>query len=149
MASLRTYLTHKLQTIPPKNTTQRVLICTWLTQLYLNALHDSEGNKDRRNMIHEELSHFLTDNKDYLDQKTTVELLASHGLTDFLLLYADLAKDHHLMLTHLTQNYVSGMLPLDRYRVRISLPLFLSLSLFLTRSHTLSFRIYFFNLNKI
>ncbi len=100
-------------------------------------------------MIHEELSHFLTDNKDYLDQKTTVELLASHGLTDFLLLYADLAKDHHLMLTHLTQNYVSGMLPLDRYRVRISLPLFLSLSLFLTRSHTLSFRIYFFNLNKI
>ena len=130
MTALRTYLTHKLETIPAKQITQRILICTWLTQLYLNALHDAEGNKERRNVMHEELSHFLSVHKESLDQKTTVELLASHGLTDLILLYADLVREHHLVLTHLTQNYVPGMMPIDRYRVRMALmlPFIISLS---------------------
>lgn len=44
-SALKTYLLHKLDSLPPQKKAQRSLLCTWLTEIYLDKINDmSVGN---------------------------------------------------------------------------------------------------------
>jgi vacuolar protein sorting-associated protein 18 len=133
--ALKTYLLHKLENIRPKEATQRTIICTWLTEIYvnkLNALKDrqkeqysviqvyyftySSSSFVNHTILQEEFQHFLADNKDHLNQATTFHIISSHGCIDELLFYAGLIDDHERVISHHIQHadYKKALAVLDR-----------------------------------
>src|SRR4051812_36179023 len=72
------------------------LICTWLTEIYLdklNLLKDSSSSKDQYQVLKEEFEGFLKDYKDHLDKNTTFQLISSNGRISELLFYASVIED--------------------------------------------------------
>ena len=52
----------------------------------------------------DEFNSFLQFNVNYLDEKTTYQLLLSHGRVDEMLHYATVIKDYDRVLAHYIQN---------------------------------------------
>ena len=102
MGALRTYLLHKLDHISEKDTTQRILVSTWLVQLYLDSLN-TETSKERFSQTMEELKQILKENCKTLDPKTTLDLLATHGRTDPLLFFAKITGENELLINNLSR----------------------------------------------
>eukprot|EP00163_Fabomonas_tropica_P023207 TRINITY_DN40509_c0_g1_i1.p1 TRINITY_DN40509_c0_g1~~TRINITY_DN40509_c0_g1_i1.p1 ORF type:complete len:911 (+),score=256.88 TRINITY_DN40509_c0_g1_i1:23-2734(+) len=103
--ALKTYLLHKMDSLRRQDATQLTLICTWLTEIYLdklNQLKDS-GKTEQYDMMLEEMRQFLTENKDNLDAPTTFHLISSHGRIDDLLYYATLIEDFEMVISHFIQ----------------------------------------------
>jgi hypothetical protein len=78
------------------------MICTWLTEIYLNKLNELEAahNTVAFDSINKEFEQFLTTYVRHLDHNTTFNLMSSHGRTSALLFYATLIKDTERVLTH-------------------------------------------------
>jgi hypothetical protein len=115
--ALRIFLSTRLErTDPKKDLTQRVMLCTWLTEIYLdklNSLKDSMGAAELYEECVQEFRHFLQTQQTYLqlNRDTTFELIASHGRTDELLFYADLSGEHERVIQHHLQrgNYDAAL----------------------------------------
>jgi len=106
MAALKTYLVHKVDSIPEKDRTQRILICTWLVQLYLSTLNDLEAghaSKEQYRLQTDEFKQFLIDYRTNLDSKTVLELISSNGRMDMILFFANVVKDYELMINQYIQ----------------------------------------------
>lgn len=117
--ALRKYLLTKLSTLKKSSTMQRIMLATWLVEIYmskLNALDDtittkaelSEGTntaeiKDQLSIVRREFQDFATRYKSDLDRKTTYEVVSSHGREEELLFFATTVNDYSYVLAYWIQ----------------------------------------------
>ncbi|KAK7532184.1 Pep3/Vps18/deep orange family-domain-containing protein [Phyllosticta citribraziliensis] len=116
--ALRKYLLTKLSTLKKSATMQRVLLATWLVEIYiskLNTLDDTIGTKaelsesstrdteDQLSVIRREFQEFVTRYRADLDRKTVYEIISSHGREEELLFFATVVNDHNYVLSYWVQ----------------------------------------------
>ncbi|KAL7419717.1 tethering complex subunit [Cryptotrichosporon argae] len=111
--ALRLYLAGRLERLDRADKTQRMMLATWLVEIYLSkcntledviaaeaATSDVDNLMAEKEIMEEELQTFLEESKNDLDPKIVYELVLSHGRTDLYLFYANLNKDHAKVVQH-------------------------------------------------
>lgn len=116
--ALKTYLLQKLIALPSGARTQQTMLSTWLTEIFLDQLHDldlaqppdatdAKGRKrllqereDEKSRVSKEFVQFLDEYGDCLDQTTTFTLISSHGRLEELEHYAELIDDREWLIRH-------------------------------------------------
>ncbi|WWC87797.1 uncharacterized protein L201_002689 [Kwoniella dendrophila CBS 6074] len=111
--ALRMYLADRLDLLNKKERTQRMMLATWLVEIYLSkcntledivaaesAISDVESLTMERKLMEEDLKNFITTYQYDLESKVVYELILSHGRTDLYLFYANLNKDHSKVVEH-------------------------------------------------
>lgn len=117
--ALRKYLLTKLSTYKKSSVMQRVMVASWLVEVFmskLNSLDDtittkaelSENintaeSKDRLSTVRGEFQDFVTRYKSDLDRKTTYDIISSHGREEELLFYASTVNDYNYVLSYWVQ----------------------------------------------
>lgn len=117
--ALRKYLLVKLANLKRSATMQRIMVATWLIELFmakLNLLDDalssqadvSEGTKisntkDELPATRREYQDFVAKYKSDLDKKTTYEIISSHGREEELLHCANVVNDYSYVLSYWVQ----------------------------------------------
>ncbi|TKA76860.1 hypothetical protein B0A49_02947 [Cryomyces minteri] len=117
--ALRKYLLTKLSTFKKTSVMQRVMLTSWLVEIYmakLNSLDDTittkaelaEGmntadTKDQLSAIRREYQDFVTKYKADLNRKTTYEIISSHGREEELLFFAKVINDYNYVLAYWVQ----------------------------------------------
>jgi tetratricopeptide (TPR) repeat protein len=117
--ALRKYLLTKLSTLKRSAIMQRVMVATWLVELYmakLNTLDDTITTKaelsesmntaetqDQLSVIRKEYQEFVTKYKSDLDRKTVYEIISSHGREEELLFFATVVNDYNYVLSYWVQ----------------------------------------------
>lgn len=97
--ALRAFLVNKLQTLTMRDSTQKTMLCTWLVEIYLNRLNslqdqDDAAAKEEMQAVSSEFRQLLDENKAFLDYKTTINLITSHGRYKEMIFYANLMEDY-------------------------------------------------------
>ena len=83
------------------------MICTWLTEIYLdkiNSLKDS-GDLETYDDVESDFQSFIYEHSESLNRNTTFELLSSHGRMEDLLHYARVIEDFEWVISHHIQNH--------------------------------------------
>lgn len=117
--ALRKYLLTKLSTLKKSAIMQRVMVASWLVELFmakLNLLDDTISAKAELSesapianvkedlpTVRREFQEFVTKYKLDLDRKTTYELISSHGREEELLYYANTINDYNYVLSYWVQ----------------------------------------------
>jgi len=116
--ALRKYLVSKLSTLPKTSIMQRMMIASWLIEVFmskLNTLDDALSTKTEANegleartaeqldSIREEYQDFVDRYKNDLDKKTTYDIISSHGREVELLYFASCVNDNNYVLTYWIQ----------------------------------------------
>ncbi|ORY16122.1 Pep3/Vps18/deep orange family-domain-containing protein [Clohesyomyces aquaticus] len=117
--ALRRYLLTKLSMLKKSTVMQRVMVATWLVELYmakLNILDDTITTKaelsesmntaetqDKLSVIRKEFQEFATKYKADLDRKTVYEIVSSHGREEELLYFATVVNDYNYVLSYWVQ----------------------------------------------
>ncbi|BEI83429.1 hypothetical protein CcaverHIS002_0400330 [Cutaneotrichosporon cavernicola] len=114
--ALRVYLIGRLDKLDKKDLTQRMMIATWLLEIYLSkcntledliaaeaATSDVETLHVERDMVEDDLRTFIKDYRANLDPRVVYELILAHGRMDLYLYYAELNKDHDRVVEHWIQ----------------------------------------------
>lgn len=117
--ALRKYLSTKLSTLKKSSIMQRVMLATWLVEIYmakLNTLDDTITTKaelseslnaaesqDQLSSIRREFQAFVSKNKADLDRKTVYEIISSHGREEELLYFATVVNDYNYVLAYWVQ----------------------------------------------
>jgi hypothetical protein len=120
--ALRKYLITKLSNLKKTSTMQRVMLASWLVELYmakLNQLDDtistkaevtadgagSTSQETQRQLpaIRKEFQDFCRKNKADLDRKTVYEIISSHGREEELLYFANVVDDYNYVLSYWVQ----------------------------------------------
>jgi hypothetical protein len=117
--ALRKYLLTKLSTLKKSSVMQRMMVATWLVELFmakLNTLDDtittkaelSESmntaeTKDQLSVIRREYQDFVSKYKSDLDRKTVYEIISSHGREEELLYFATVVNDYNYVLAYWVQ----------------------------------------------
>lgn len=117
--ALRKYLLTKIATFNKTFVMQRIMIASWLVEIYmskLNSLDDTittkaqliEGTntaetKDELGGIRKEFQDFVGKYKADLDRKTTYDIISSHGREQELLTYATAIDDANFVLSYWIQ----------------------------------------------
>ena len=117
--ALRKYLSAKLETYKKSSYMQRVMIASWLIQIYmakLNALDDmvatkaelledtdATGAQNELQSTQQEFQQFVSKHKSDLDAKTVYEIIASHDREDELLFFANFITDYEYVLSYWIQ----------------------------------------------
>lgn len=108
--ALSTYLLRKLDNLPRSERPQRTMLATWLLELYLDAAYQEElkippgelSTPTSRAAV-EELKDFMMDQKDDLDDGTTLNLLAGYGRIEELVYYATARAMYDVACMHMIQ----------------------------------------------
>lgn len=117
--ALRKYLLTKISTLKKTSIMQRVMVATWLVELFmakLNTLDDTITTKaelsesmntaetqDQLSVIRREYQDFVTKYKSDLDRKTVYEIISSHGREEELLYFATVVNDYNYVLAYWVQ----------------------------------------------
>ena len=118
--ALRAYLLTKLDTIKKAATMQRILITSWLAELFMSALNSLDDavttnatltNTDETPAdIQAQLRHtrqgyhdFIRRYRDDLDPKTIYDIISAHGREQELLYFASAINDHNYVLAYYIQ----------------------------------------------
>lgn len=117
--ALRKYLLTKISTLKKSFIMQRIMIASWLVEIFmskLNSLDDtlitkaelSESlnpaqTKDQLDTIRTEFQDFVTKYKSDLDQKTAYDIISSHGREEELLYFASAVNDYNYVLSYWVQ----------------------------------------------
>ncbi|KAI9784973.1 MAG: hypothetical protein M1839_001169 [Geoglossum umbratile] len=117
--ALRKYLQTKLFALKRSSVMQRVMIASWLIQIFmskLNSLDDTittkaelsntaspEQSKDQLPGVRTEFQEFVTKYKSDLDRKTVYDIISSHGREEELLFYANSVNDYNYVLSYWVQ----------------------------------------------
>ncbi len=117
--ALRKYLLTKITTYKKSHIMQRIMIASWLVEIFmskLNSLDDtivtkaelSESlnpaqTKDQLDAIRTEFQDFVKKYKSDLDKKTTYDIISSHGREDELLFFASIVNDYNYVLSYWIQ----------------------------------------------
>ncbi|KAK4623063.1 Vacuolar protein sorting-associated protein 18 [Fulvia fulva] len=116
--ALRRYLQVKLSTLKRSATMQRIMLASWMIELYmakLNQLDDtistraelaadgtatSADTQKQLPVIRKEFQDFASKYKSDLDRKTTYEIISAHGREEELLYFANLVEDYNYVLSY-------------------------------------------------
>ncbi|KIR32632.1 hypothetical protein I352_05059 [Cryptococcus deuterogattii MMRL2647] len=111
--ALRIYLSEKLNRLDKKQRTQRMMLATWLVEIFLNkwnavedllaiesANTDTDSLTMERQITEEDLKGLMVTYQNDLEPKVVYELIQSHGRIDLYLFYANLIKDHGKVVEH-------------------------------------------------
>ncbi|KAF8640380.1 hypothetical protein AX17_000050 [Amanita inopinata Kibby_2008] len=111
--ALRSYLMSRLERIKKTDLTQRMVLATWLIEIYLskcNELDDAIASEavstdvnnfqTERSLIEDDFRHFLETYKNNLDSKTVYELIQGHGRADMYLYFANIINDHERVINY-------------------------------------------------
>ncbi|THX30688.1 hypothetical protein D6D10_08588 [Aureobasidium pullulans] len=117
--ALRKYLLTKLSVLKKSSTMQRVMVASWLVELFmakLNLLDDTISAKAELSeaapianvqedlpSMRREFQEFVTKYRSDLDRKTTYELISSHGREEELLYFANVIDDYNYVLSYWVQ----------------------------------------------
>ena len=117
--ALRKYLLTKLSTYKKSSVMQRVMVASWLVEVYmskLNSLDDTITTKaelsestnaaqsqDQLSTVRTEFQDFVAKYKSDLDRKTTYDIISSHGREEELLSYASTVNDYNYVLSYWVQ----------------------------------------------
>ncbi|KAL8692175.1 MAG: hypothetical protein Q9218_002752 [Villophora microphyllina] len=117
--ALRRYLLTKISTYKRASVMQRIMIASWLIEIYmskLDSLDDTittkaqliEGTntaetKDELGGIRKEFEDFVSKYKVDLDRKTTYDIISSHGRERELLTYATAIDDSNFVISYWIQ----------------------------------------------
>ena len=120
--SLRRYLLTKLSNLRKNFTMQRMMLTSWLVELYmakLNQLDDaistkaelstngagSTGQETQKQLpaVRKEFQDFCTKHKSDLDRKSVYEIISSHGREEELLFFANVVNDYNYVLSYWIQ----------------------------------------------
>lgn len=117
--ALRKYLLTKLGTFKKAAIMQRVMIATWLIEIFmakLNTLDDtiitkaelaenlSPGqSQEQLATVRGEYQDFVNRHKSDLDKRTVYDTISSHGREDELLFFANAVNDYHYVLSYWVQ----------------------------------------------
>ncbi|KAK0900401.1 tethering complex subunit [Friedmanniomyces endolithicus] len=120
--ALRKYLLMKLGNLPKKAVMQRMMVASWLVELFmakLNQLDDTISTKaeltttqttvsaaDTQKQlpgVRKEYQDFCTRNKSDLDPKTVYEIISSHGREEELLFFANVVGDYNYVIAYWVQ----------------------------------------------
>ncbi|KAL2986154.1 hypothetical protein AAZX31_12G190100 [Glycine max] len=109
--ALRTFVLRKLDNLEKSDKCQITMISTWTTELYLDKINRllleddfaSENNNLEYQSIIKEFCTFLSDNKDVLDETTTMKLLESYGRVEELVYFASLKGQYEIVVHHYIQ----------------------------------------------
>ena len=112
-AGLCVYLTDTRKLLFParrivaQEKTQKTILCTWLTEMYLEQLANASAasgiasiDADEYHAIIKDFETFLKTYESSLDRATTFHLISSHGRMDELLFYSELIKDYERVVGH-------------------------------------------------
>ncbi|BGP36576.1 tethering complex subunit [Rhodotorula kratochvilovae] len=111
--ALRYYLVAKLERLKRTDLTQRMMLATWLVEIFLAKINELEdlaaaerasGDADNfhaeRAIVEEDMQHFLKTYKDNLDERTVFDLLGRHGRDEITLFYTSVVGDHERIIQH-------------------------------------------------
>lgn len=120
--ALRKYLLVKLSTMPKKAIMQRIMLASWLAELFmakLNQLDDTistraeltaggtgSGAVDTRKQlpaVRKEFQDFCSKYVSDLDRKTAYEIISSHGREEELLFFANVVNDYNYVISYWVQ----------------------------------------------
>lgn len=117
--ALRKYLLTKLGTFKKAAVMQRIMIATWLVEIYmakLNTLEDTIVTKaeltenlnatqsqEQLATVRGEYQDFVTRHKSDLDKRTVYDIVSSHGREDELLFFASAVNDYNYVLAYWVQ----------------------------------------------
>lgn len=117
--ALRKYLLAKLTTYKKSSVMQRVMIATWLVQIFMAKLNslddmvatkaellehtDTKGAQSELHSTRKEYQDFVTKYKSDLDAKTVYEVVGSHDREEELLFYANAISDYDFILSYWVQ----------------------------------------------
>lgn len=117
--ALRKYLLAKLATYKKSSVMQRVMIATWLIQIYMAKLNslddmiatkgellehtDTKGAKEGSSNLRNEYRDFVHKYKSDLDSKTVYEVISSHDREEELLFFANAITDYDYVLSYWVQ----------------------------------------------
>ena len=117
--ALRKYLLTKIATYKKSSIMQRVMIASWLIEIFMskmNSLDDTITTKaqltestntvetrDELSLAQKEFREFVTKYRTDLDPKTTYEIISSHGREQELLSYATAIDDYNYVLSYWIQ----------------------------------------------
>lgn len=117
--ALRKYLFTKLGSYKKSSTMQRVMIASWLVEIFMSKLNSLDDNittkaqltekantadiKDELSVIRKEFGAFVVKYKADLDRNTTYEIISSHGREQELLSYATAIDDYNYVLGYWVQ----------------------------------------------
>ncbi|RDL35342.1 Uncharacterized protein BP5553_07273 [Venustampulla echinocandica] len=117
--ALRKYLLTKITAYKKSQIMQRIMIASWLVEIFmskLNSLDDTivtkaelaenlnpAQTKDQLNTIRTEFHDFVKKHRADLDQKTTYDIISSHGREEELLFFASAVNDYNYVLAYWMQ----------------------------------------------
>ncbi|KAF3923941.1 hypothetical protein AA313_de0208147 [Arthrobotrys entomopaga] len=116
--ALRKYLLTKLNSLPKTSIMQRMMVATWLVEVFmaaLNTLDDKLSAKtetsgelanntaNQLDAVRDEYYNFISKYKNELDKKTTYDVISSHGRETELLYFASAVKDWNYVLNYWVQ----------------------------------------------
>ncbi|KAF2718665.1 hypothetical protein K431DRAFT_274229 [Polychaeton citri CBS 116435] len=117
--ALRKYLLTKLSNLPKQARMQRVMLASWLIELYMSKLNQLDDTISTRAelaegvtatetskqlpLVRKEFQEFASRYKDDLDKRTTYEIISSHGREEELLHYANITSDLNYVLSYWIQ----------------------------------------------
>ncbi|RVX68346.1 hypothetical protein B0A52_07349 [Exophiala mesophila] len=117
--ALRSYLLAKLGSYKKSSYMQRVMIATWLTQIFMAKLNslddmvatkaelventDAGGAKQELEATRREFEEFVSKHKSDLDAKTVYEVISSHDREEELLYFANTITDYDYVLSYWVQ----------------------------------------------
>ncbi|GAA5958403.1 hypothetical protein JCM3765_007864 [Sporobolomyces pararoseus] len=111
--ALRYYLVARLERLKRTDLTQRMMLATWLVEMYLAKINeledaaaaervseDADNIHVERSIVEEDMRHFLSTYKDNLEPRTVFELLGRHGRDELTLFYASTIGDYERIIQH-------------------------------------------------
>jgi vacuolar protein sorting-associated protein 18 len=117
--ALRKYLLTKLTTYKKAQVMQRMMIATWLVEVFmakLNSLEDTikteaelvqnlntDQSKEQLSTVRDEFRSFVNKHKSDLDRKTIYAVISSHAREDELLFFANAINDYNFVLSYWVQ----------------------------------------------
>ncbi|KAJ5360669.1 Pep3/Vps18/deep orange [Penicillium concentricum] len=117
--ALRNYLLSQLATYKKASLMQRIMVASWLVELFMSKLNSLDDNiatkaelaegtstgeiKDQLGSIRADFQEFVNSHKADLDKKTVYDIISSHGREEELLFFATATNDYNYVLSYWIQ----------------------------------------------
>ncbi|KAJ5573658.1 uncharacterized protein N7459_008085 [Penicillium hispanicum] len=117
--ALRKYLLSQLSTYKKASIMQRLMVASWLVELFMSKLNSLDDNiatkaeltegtttgeiKDQLGDVQTEFREFVSKHKADLDKKTVYDIISSHGREQELLFFATVTNDYNYVLSYWIQ----------------------------------------------
>ncbi|PWY70236.1 hypothetical protein BO70DRAFT_365547 [Aspergillus heteromorphus CBS 117.55] len=117
--ALRKYLLGQLSTYKKSSSMQRIMVASWLVEVFMTKLNSLDDNiatraelaegtsteevKDELGSVRAEFQEFVTKYRSDLDKKTAYDIISSHGREKELLFFATAVNDYSYVLSYWIQ----------------------------------------------